>query len=201
VAVTSPQLAAPAAAPPSPPEAAPEPQRNAPYVLFSAASSEAAWTDAAGLTWARPWYYPTTESGPVNYSQASALCAGLSLLGAQDWRVPTVDEVKRVYLPSSRTFRYSWPKFDPNYGLREAIEHDAWRVHDFTVGTDSFVANRLLIWSSTPGEAPGEHEAVYFGVAYSVPDDKAVGSSFHGRGRRMPFHAYVLCVRPAVGTR
>ncbi len=93
--------------------------------------------------------------GPSIFTQAQAVCASLQLLGTQDWRLPTVEEVERVYLPSSKAFRFSPPKFDPDYGLDEAIKRDAWRLQDFTVGGDTFNSNRLLIWSSTPGSGVG----------------------------------------------
>lgn len=168
---------------------------KAPLLLFDPNSPEAAWTDSTGLIWARPWYYPAKDLGPFDFPQAQAVCAGLELLGEHDWRLPTVQEVQRIYQVSSKMFRFSPPKFDPDYGLNEAMKHDAWRVPDFTVGGDTFDGNRVLIWSSTPGDQPGRHEAVYFGRAYSVDDDQKVGSSLHGTHRRSPFHAYALCVR------
>jgi hypothetical protein len=163
-------------------------------VFFDADSAEAAWMDDKGLLWARPWYYPATDIGPFDFPQAQAVCAGLRLLG-QHWRLPTVEEVQRVYDVSSKAFRFSPPKFDPDYGLNDAIKHDAWRVSDFAVNGDTFNGNRILIWSSTPGDQPGRHEGVYFGHAYSVDDDAKVGSALHGTRRRSPYHAYALCVR------
>jgi hypothetical protein len=200
----APAVAAAASAPAtaSPAPAAPVVARRArksksPLVFFNPDSPEAAWTDSAGLMWARPWYYPGKEVGPFDFTQAKAVCTGLKLLGQQDWRLPTVEEVQRVYEVSSKAFRFSPPKFDPDYGLNEAIKHDAWPVHDFTVNGDTFNGNRVLIWSSTPGDQPGRHEAVYFGRAYSVDDDQKIGSALHGTMRRSPFHAYALCVRGA----
>lgn len=164
-------------------------------VFFNPDSPEAEWTDSANLMWARPWYYPASDVGPFDYPQAQAVCSGLRLLGAQDWRLPTVEEVQRIYDVSSKALRFSPPKFDPDYGLNDAIKHDAWRVRDFTVNGDTFDGNRILVWSSTPGDQPGRHQAVYFGRAYSVDDDQKIGTALHGTHRRMPFHAYVLCVR------
>src|SRR6185437_917 len=209
--------AAPVApAPPVPPQAAPTPGtaavaaapaapapaarvarrgRKSAFGIFSSDSPDAVWTDSAGLTWARPWYYPSGQEGPFDFPQAQALCAGLTLAGQQDWRLPTVDEVKRIYQVSSKTFRFSAPKFDPDYGLNEALKRDAWQVHEFTVDGDEFNGNRVLIWSSTAGDQPGRHEAVYFGRVYSVDDNVKIGSKLHGTVRRSPFHAYALCVR------
>lgn len=196
-----------AAAPaPAPPAAAPQApatpvvarrgrRSRSPLQFYNPDSEDAAWTDSAGLMWARPWYYPSSEVGPFDFAEAKAVCAGLKLLGQQDWRLPTVEEVQRIYQVSSKAFRFSPPKFDPDYGLNEAMKHDAWRVRDFEVNGDSFNGNRVLIWSSTPGDRAGRHEAVYFGRAYSVDDNEKIGSSLHGTIRRSPFHAYALCVR------
>jgi hypothetical protein len=196
-----PSAPAVAAAPAAPAPAAPVARRGrksrSSLVIFSPDSEEATWTDSAGLMWARPWYYPASDVGPFSFTQAQAVCAGLKLQGEQDWRLPTVDEVQRVYQVSSKAFRFSTPKFDSDYGLNEAIKHDAWQVREFTVDGDQFDGNRLLIWSSTPGDQAGRHEAVYFGRAYSVDDDKKVGSALHGTMKRSPYHAYVLCVRNA----
>lgn len=195
----APAVAAAPTPPPAP--AAPVARRGrkskSPLVVFSPDSDQAAWTDSAGLMWARPWYYPANEVGPFDFTQAKAVCAGLRLLGQQDWRLPTAQEVQRIYLVSSRSFRLSTPKFDPDYGLNEAIKRDAWQVHEFTVDGDQFNGNRVLIWSSTPGDQPGRHEAVYFGHVYSVDDSKKVGSKLHGTVWRAPYHAYALCVRNA----
>lgn len=165
--------------------------------IFNSDSPEAVWTDSAGLMWARPWYYPQGDVGPFDYPQAQALCAGLKLAGQQGWRLPTVEEVKRIYAVSSRTFRFSAPKFDPDYGLNEAIKRDAWQVHEFTVDGDQFNGDRVLIWSSTPGDQAGRHQAVYFGRVYSADDNVKIGSKLHGTMRRSPYHAYALCVRNA----
>lgn len=181
----------------NPPTARPKRGSKGALTLFSPNSPEAAWTDSSGLLWARPWYFPATDVGPFNYAQAKAVCAGLQLLGFQDWRLPTLEELEHVYLPSRKTFRTSPPKFDDDYGLYQAIKHDAWQLRDFTVGGDTFNANRLLIWSSTAGDAPGQHKAVYFGRAYSVDDDQRVGGVLPGTSRRNPFHAYALCARDA----
>jgi hypothetical protein len=195
--------AAPAAVAAAAPAPAPVPverrerRSKSSLVFFSADSPEAAWTDAMGLMWARPWYYPASEVGPFDYPQAQTVCAGLRLLGQQDWRLPTVEEVQRIYEVSSKAFRFSPPKFDPEYGLNDAIKHDAWRVRDFTIDGDTFNANRILIWTSTPGDQPGSHQGVYFGRAYSVDDNVKAGDALHGTRRRMPFQAFVLCVRNA----
>lgn len=182
-------------APPPPPVAHSRARSRGVVPLFSPDSPDAAWTDATGLMWARPWYYPASDSGPFDYPEAQALCAQLSLLGQRDWRLPTLQELQRVYAVSSRALRFSPPKFDPDYGLNDALKRDAWPVRDFTVQGDSFNGNRLLIWTSTPGDQTGRHEAVYFGRAYSVDDDQRIGIALHGTHRRMPFHAYALCVR------
>lgn len=198
----APVVAAAPAAPATAAPAAPAPKvarrgrkSKSPLVFFNPDAPEAVWSDDAGLMWARPWYYPASDVGPFNFPQAQSVCANLKLLGQQDWRLPTVEEVQRVYMVSSKSFRFSPPKFDPDYGLNDALKHDAWRVREFTVDGDTFNGNRILIWSSTPGDKPGRHEAVYFGRAYSVDDDQKVGSALHGTMRRSPYHAYVLCVR------
>jgi len=193
-AAAAPVIAAPSA-PPAPVRLSRRRGSKSPLVFFRPDSPDAGWSDGQGLVWARPWYYPANEQGPVDFDQAKALCAGLTLLAQHDWRLPTLEEVQRVYAVSSKTFRFSPPKFDPDYGLNEALKHDAWRVREFTVDGDEFNGNRILIWSSTPGDQPDRHEAVYFGRAYSVDDDQKIGSKLHGTVRRSPFHAYALCVR------
>ena len=160
-----------------------------------ASSPSAVWVDGGtGLMWARPWYYPASARGPWSYTDAAAFCSRLQLLGYGGWRLPTLQEVQQVYLPSSKAWRWSKPRFAAAYGVGEALDEHIWRLADFTVEGDNFNGNRLLIWSSTPGNGPGEHEGVYFGRAYSVKDEAKMGMTLRGAARD-PFHAYAFCVR------
>ncbi|HEY7929014.1 MAG TPA: hypothetical protein VID71_03320, partial [Steroidobacteraceae bacterium] len=61
-----------AAAPTEAPKPAPVVARRgrrskSPLVFFNPDSPEAAWTDSAGLLWARPWYYPANDVGPFDF--------------------------------------------------------------------------------------------------------------------------------------
>ena len=159
---------------------------------------DAAWVDSsAALIWARPWHYPSgARPAPVTHAEAQAFCSGLSVAHYSNWRLPTAPEVGRIYLPSTQGWRWSHPRFDENYGLSEAIRRGVWRPASFSVGGDTFPGNRLLIWTSTPGDGPGEHVAVYFGQPYSVADHASVGTSLKGATIRKPYQGYALCVRP-----
>ncbi len=147
--------------------------------------------------WSKPWYYPPIARGAWDYRDAVAFCMELRLLGHDDWRLPTADELQQVYLVSSHGWRWSQPKFAPESGMTEALKSGLWRVPDFSVNGDEFEGNRLLLWTSTAGEADGEHVGVYFGRSYSVKDGTSSAVSFPGRSRRDPFHGYAVCVRSA----
>jgi hypothetical protein len=186
-----PPVAPPAAAPP----AAPVPvvaRRSRGAVL----ATDAVWVDESmGLMWARPWRYPTPSTGPWNFEQAQSACAQLRLLGYGDWRLPTLPELQRIYLPSSHRWAWSSPSFEPAYGMDEALRRGVWRIGSFTVGGDTFSGNRLLLWSSTPGAEQGTHAAVFFGQRYDVEDSLSVGTHLNGVRSRTPFRAYGVCVR------
>ena len=54
------------------------------------------WTDpGTGLTWTK-----NDNGSDVNWNQASAYCANLRLGGNSGWRLPTIDELQRIYDPS-----------------------------------------------------------------------------------------------------
>ncbi len=53
------------------------------------------WPDPeSGLSWT------LRDNGPMTWSEAAAYCGGLRLGGYGDWRLPSVDELARVYDPS-----------------------------------------------------------------------------------------------------
>jgi tetratricopeptide (TPR) repeat protein len=168
-----------------------------PVATSQARPDPAVWLDAStGLMWARPWYYPKDGmAGPWNLSDAQSFCSMLDLGGYSHWRLPTVDELQHVFRVSSEGWRWSRPAFDPEYGIDEALEQKRWRPSEFVVGGDHFQGNRLLLWTSTPAEKPGEHVGMYFGNRYSVRDDQRLGSSFEGSARRTPYQGYALCMR------
>jgi hypothetical protein len=173
-------------------------------VAQSAGSSHARhdpalWLDAStGLMWARPWHYPQNGAvGPWNLSDAQSFCTMLDLGDYSNWRLPTVDELKHVFHASSKRWRWSNPTFDPGYGIDEALEQKQWRPPEFVVDGDHFEGNRLLLWTSTPADKPGEHVGLYFGKGYSVKDDQRIGSTFEGSASRTPFQGYALCMRTA----
>ena len=160
--------------------------------------SDAAWTDqSTGLMWSKPWYYNPTATGPWNYREAVAFCSKLQMLGYDDWRLPTAAELEQVYLVSSHAWRWSEPKFAPESGMSEALKSGLWRVTTFSADGDEFPGNRLLLWTSSPGDVDGEHVGVYFGRPYSVDDGTRLAAEFPGKKRRDPFHGYAVCVRNA----
>jgi Protein of unknown function (DUF1566) len=203
-AAVAPAVPAPSAAAPAPqasvasaPVAVPERRHKGRAVIYLD-PAEAAWTDAStGLMWSRPSYYPPTATGPWNYQDAVAFCTKLQLLGHDDWRLPTVDELQQVYLVSSHAWRWSEPKFSAQSGMSEDLKSGLWRVRDFSVDGGNYNGNRLLLWSSSPGDADGEHVGVYFGRPYSVRDGTRLGNTFPGESRLKPFHGYAICVRSA----
>jgi tetratricopeptide (TPR) repeat protein len=158
---------------------------------------DAVWVDpSSGLMWARPWYYPiATRAGPWNQADSAAYCSGLRLLAYSNWRLPTLDETKRIFLLSSKGWMWNYPEFDAAYGVNDALKRGVWKPASFSVAGDTFSGNRLLLWTSTPGDKPGEHAAVYFGKRYSVSDDLKVGISLPGSSIRNPFQGYAFCVR------
>jgi hypothetical protein len=158
-------------------------------------ANNAVWVDTStGLAWARPWYYPPSAVGPWDFSGAQSFCSALSLAGYSSWRLPTTEELQHVFLASSTGWRWSVPKFDEGYGINEALKRGTWKLASFSVGRNTFRGNRLLIWTSTPGDRDGEHAAFYFGVRHSVKDDLKVGESLWGHMLN-PFQGYALCVR------
>jgi len=211
VASSRPAAAASAVSPPAAPTAAAVPPQPPPSSAPSVGSGRVAeiareaygaegavWLDpSTSLTWARPWYYARAATAPWNFAEAQNFCANLVLLGYSDWRLPTVAELQHVYLPSRKGWRWSTPKFAPGYGVEDALKHGQWQPAAFDVADGRFAGNRLLIWSSTPGDGPAEHQGVYFGRAYSVKDDLRVGISLGDKGRRDPFQGFALCVRSA----
>ena len=117
------------------------------------------------------------------------------MLGYSNWRLPTLEEIQRVFPVSSKGWRWAAPEFDAAYGINQALKSGAWRPAAFTVNGDSFNGNRLLLWTSTPGDQPGEHAALYFGRRFSVNDEQKQGTSLKGTRTRNPFQGYALCVR------
>ncbi|MGH8205761.1 MAG: DUF1566 domain-containing protein [Steroidobacteraceae bacterium] len=156
------------------------------------------WTDASsGLMWARPWNYPAGARGPWNFQGAQSFCSALRLGGYSNWRLPTAAEAQDVYLASSKKWAWSTPQFDADYGLNAALRDGTWKLPAISADGDTFKGDRLLVWTSTPGDASGEHAALYFGRSYSVKDESKAGVSLAGERSRNPFQGYALCVRPA----
>jgi hypothetical protein len=199
-----------APAPPAPalaPTPAPAPQRTAATAAvrvksrrqggkFRSRSDDPVWIDASGgLMWARPWEYPAGVRGPWDFHGAQSFCSALRLGGYSDWRLPSVAEAQGVYLVSSKRWAWSSPEFDVDYGLNAALRDRSWTLPPITANGDTFNGDRLLVWTSTPGEVSGEHAAIYFGTSYSVKDDSKVGVSLGRGSRRNPFQGYALCVR------
>jgi hypothetical protein len=160
-------------------------------------ATDAVWVDTStGLAWARPWHYPAGSGGPWDFSDAQSFCANLRLIEYSNWRLPTAEELQHVFLASSAGWHWSVPKFDEGYGVTDALKRGTWRVASFSVGEHTIQGNRLLIWTSTPGDRDGEHAAFYFGVRHSVQDGLKVGEGPWGPMLN-PFQGYALCVRAA----
>jgi hypothetical protein len=81
--------------------------------------------------------------------------------------------------------------------LNTALKRGVWKLPDFWVNGDRFDGNRLLIWTRTAADQPGEHVALYFGKSFDIADQQKVGSVLPGSAKRRPFQGYALCVRAA----
>jgi hypothetical protein len=191
-------------APPPPPPRTPSfgrvpPAKEAREAAGLRGSADPVWVDPeSGLMWARPWYYPpSAPEAPWNFAISRSFCAALQLIGFGDWRLPTFDELQRVYLVSGKGWRWTVPKFSAGYGINAALKADTWRPASFVIGADTFAGNRLLIWTSTAGAADAEHTAIYFGRRFSVGNELRLGTSLKGERTRNPFQGYALCVRAA----
>jgi hypothetical protein len=198
----APDVSPPAARPPQPPS----PGQPSTPVARSPGSSgarrdPALWLDeSTGLMWARPWYYPRDRAvGPWNLAEAQSFCQQLDLGDFSNWRLPTADELQQVFHVSGIGWRWSRPTFDPGYGIDEALEQKQWRPAGFVVDGDHFQGNRLLLWTSTPADTPGEHVGLYFGRRYHVRDEQRLGATFEGSASRTPFQGYALCTRTSDG--
>jgi hypothetical protein len=55
------------------------------------------WKSPAGLLWSK-----MDNGEDLNWRQAQAYCANLSLAGQSRWRLPTIDELQRIYDPVGR---------------------------------------------------------------------------------------------------
>jgi hypothetical protein len=188
---------APASAPAAPPVVASRSERRgARLVVPGGPLDSSVWLDGStGLMWARPWAYPVSATGPWDFNGAQAFCSNLQILGYSDWRLPTLQEAQSVYLASAKRWRWSVPKFAPGYGLDDALSQGVWRPAGFTVDGDQFNGNRILLWTSTPGDQAGEHVGLYFGKRYNARDDQKLGIALAGERRRNPYQGYALCVR------
>jgi hypothetical protein len=179
---------------------APSPKQVVPAAVSRrAGQDQALWLDAStSLMWARPWYYPQSGAiGPWNLGEAQSFCAMLDLADYSNWRLPSADELQHVFHASGNGWHWIKPTFDPGYGIGEALKKKQWRPPEFGVDGDHFPGDRVLLWTSTPADKPGEHIGLYFGKRYRVRDDQRIGSSFEESASRTPFQGYALCVRTA----
>jgi hypothetical protein len=100
--------------------------------LLTAEAKPTSWKDSAtGKTWV------TADNGSgVSLSQAVYYCRSLTLDGLRDWRLPSIDELQQLVIPSANPggFRIAGP-----------IKLTGWQ------------------WSSSPGVEPGEGWALDFG--------------------------------------
>jgi hypothetical protein len=145
--------------------------------------------------WARPWDYPTDARAPWDFNGAQSFCSTLRLGGYSDWRLPNATEAQDVYLVSPKKWAWSSPQFDADYGLNSALRDGTWKPPMISANGDTFKGDRILVWTSTQGDAGGEHAALYFGRSYSIKDDAKTGVSLPGERTRNPFQGYALCVR------
>jgi hypothetical protein len=157
--------------------------------------NDAEWFDASsGLAWARPWFYPSHDARQWNFEDAQAFCSNLNLVGHADWRLPSADELQRIFLVSAPGWQRARPRFVAGYGLNQAMSDGRWTPDSFAVNGTTFQGNRLFLWTSTTGVAQGQHVGLYFGVPHSIDDHLRSGQSQWGRMMN-PFQGYALCVR------
>jgi hypothetical protein len=140
-----------------------------------AAQSKDYWIDREGLTW-------TTKDnghGEINWNAATAYCAELPLGGWQDWRLPSIDELERVYDPSMPKNGSSAP------AIRSPLH--------LSKGTRDLPVGGQWVWSGTTFEGsnggPTKRYARTFNFGYGSRDTIAVDDSKYADAR-------VLCVRP-----
>jgi len=161
-------------------------------------ANDAEWLDAStGLSWARPWYYPPHTAGQWNFADAQSFCSTLTLAGYSDWRLPSAEELQHVVLPSTSGWHGARPRFVEGYGLNKALSQGTWAPASFSVRDIKIQGNRLLFWTSTPGDRTGEHIGFYFGEPHSTDDGLKAGESQWGHMLNA-FQGYALCVRASM---
>lgn len=96
------------------------------------ASGASSWTDeVSGLRWT------TSDSGaPLTYLQAVSYCKSLALDDRKDWRLPTIDELQKLF---------GGPANSDGFHVRGPLKLTGWQ------------------WSSTPGKEKGEAWGLDFG--------------------------------------
>lgn len=97
--------------------------------------SEGTWQDdATGLLWA-----DKDNGSDVNWSQAAGYCENLSLGGYDDWRLPTINELKTLYDRSlSQQYKIKGPIKLEAAGMWSGSTNnsgDAWSFNFFNGGT------------------------------------------------------------------
>lgn len=93
---------------------------------------EETWTDpSTGLVWA------VTDNGTaITHTQAIFYCQNLALSGQKNWRLPTIDELQRLFGGDANS---------NGYHIRGPLKLTGWQ------------------WSSTSGKEKGEAWALDFG--------------------------------------
>jgi hypothetical protein len=126
------------------------------------ASNDPIWTDPNGITWTRN----DNGKGSVTWKEANAYCQALQLGGATDWRLPSIDELQRVYDPSVQPEATNKPRIRAPLTLSNGGQ---------------------FVWSSTP--VSGYLAKWSFNFSQGQKDAISDSAPAYGNAR-------ILCVRP-----
>jgi hypothetical protein len=100
-------------------------------VAAQAGSPQSVWTDpATGLTWTKQ-----DNGSAVNRNAARSYCAGLTLGGLSGWKLPEIDQMRRLYdTKSTKTFALVGMHFD--YHIKGDIELTGWHWSNTSVSAN-----------------------------------------------------------------
>jgi hypothetical protein len=108
----------------------------------SAQQNADTWTDSTELMWTKK-----DNGADLTQAQAADYCRNLTLGGYRDWRLPTIDELKSIYVP-------------PASGSSSGISS----VKGPSNAKGGIVFTQLMIWSSSQGNSSTEGLVFFFGM-------------------------------------